>query len=280
MRETEVTLPGGGTLHCYDVGEPEARLVVVWHHGTPNIGTPPAPLLPLSAELGIRWLSYDRPGYGGSTDDPDRTLGDAAVWAGAVADAHGVDRFAVMGHSGGASHALAAAARLADRVLAVASVSALAPYGAEGLDWFAGMGPAGVATLAAATHGRAAKERYEATADGDPDFTAADEAAFDGPWGWLGSVAGPALAAGSGGLVADDLAYVAPWGADPAAITAPTLVVHGGDDRIVPVGHGEWLARTVPGAELRRHPADGHISVLASGADDAVRWLAQVASGR
>jgi len=53
MRETDVTLPDGGTLHAYDTGATgDTELVVMWHHGTPNIGTPPAPLLAPSERLG------------------------------------------------------------------------------------------------------------------------------------------------------------------------------------------------------------------------------------
>ena len=68
MREIDVQLDDGRTLHGYDRapdGTPIA-LTVLWHHGTPNIGTPPAPLFAASDRLGIRWLGYDRPGYGGS----------------------------------------------------------------------------------------------------------------------------------------------------------------------------------------------------------------------
>ncbi len=89
----------------------------------------------------------------------------------------GVDRFAVMGHSGGAPHALALGALLPERVIAIVCVATLAPFGAEGLDWFAGMGPAGEAALRAATAGRRALEEHLATADFDPEmFTDADQA--------------------------------------------------------------------------------------------------------
>ena len=67
-REFDLELPDGGVIHAYDTGaDAEARLAVLWFHGTPNIGAPPAPLFPTSDRLGIRWISYDRPGYGGST---------------------------------------------------------------------------------------------------------------------------------------------------------------------------------------------------------------------
>ena len=152
-------------------------------------------------------------------------------------------------------------------------VAGMAPFDADGLDWFAGMTPSGVASLRAAAGGRAAKERHEASdAEYDPEFTSADLAAFAGEWSWFGSVVGPAVAAGPGGLIDDDLAYVSPWGFDPGEVAAPVLLLHGGRDRVVPSSHGEWLARRCPSAELRLSPGDGHISILGS-APDALAWL-------
>lgn len=277
--EFDVTLPDGRTLHGYDTGAPgEGHLPVVWFHGTPNIGTPPAPLFAAADRLGIRWVAYDRPGYGGSTPVPDRTIASAASDVALLADAVGVEQFAVMGHSGGSPHALACAALLTDRVLAAVAVSGLAPFDAEGLDWFAGMGPGGVASLRAAAAGRAAKEQHEAAADiGEPDFTAADVAALSGEWSWFMQVVGPAVARGPAPLIDDDLAYVNPWGFDPASVTAPLLLVHGEDDLMVPCSHSRWLAAHCPTAELRLVPGEGHVSVL-SAAPDALAWLCDAAA--
>ena len=280
--ETDLALGGGRALRVYDTHPNDAdnRLAVFWHHGTPNIGAPPRPLFAAAARLGIRWISYDRPGYGGSTPLPDRDLASAAAHVSAIADALGIDRFAVVGHSGGGSHALACGALLPGRVVGVVSVAGLAPFRAEGLDWFADMAVSGVASLRAAARGRAAKERHEASgAEYDPEFTPADLAALSGEWSWLGDVVGPAVEAGPGGLIDDDLAYVAPWGADPALVTAPTLLLHGGRDRVVPPSHGEWLADRCPPAELRLLPDDGHISVLNQGAA-ALDWLKEHADRR
>jgi pimeloyl-ACP methyl ester carboxylesterase len=276
VTETELRLKDGRTLHAYDTGADgtAGRLTVFWHHGTPNIGAPPEPLFPAAARLGIRWVSYDRPGYGGSTPNRDRDVASAAADVSSVADALGIDRFAVMGHSGGGPHALACGALLPERVLGVVSVAGLAPFGAEGLDWFAGMAASGAASLRAAAEGREAKERYEASTDedADPGFIPADHAALEGEWLWFISVVRPAMENGPGGLIDDDLAYVAPWGFDPARVVAPTLFLHGGLDRVVPSSHSEWLARCCPSAELRLSSDDGHISVLDSGAA-AMGWL-------
>jgi pimeloyl-ACP methyl ester carboxylesterase len=267
--EFDVKLGDGRTLHAYDTGGDGTP--VFWFHGTPNVGAPPVPLM----RDGIRWLSYDRPGYGSSTPRPGRDIASAAGDVAAVADELGLDSFAAMGHSGGGPHALACAALLPGRVTAVAAISGLAPYGAEGLDWFAGMAPSGVGSLRAATEGRAVKERYEATTtDAEPGFIPRDLAMFDGPWGWILDVVNPALAAGPAALIDDDLAYVAPWGFDPAGITVPLLIVHGGADLMVPGSHGSWLAEHCPTAELWLRPEDGHLSIL-NDAGAALEWLTQ-----
>ena len=281
VTETDLKLGDGRRLHVYDTGADDAagRLAVFWHHGTPNVGAPPEPLFAAAQELGIRWVSYDRPGYGGSTPLPGRDVASAAADVSSVADALGIDRFALMGHSGGGPHALACGALLQERVLGVVVGAGLAPFGAEGLDFFAGMAPSAAAGLRAAVGGRAALEDYLASAESDPEmFTPEDHAALSGEWSWLLDVVGQAVEAGDGGLIDDDLAYVGPWGFDPAQVMAPSLFFHGGRDRVVPRSHGEWLARRCPSAELRLRQDDGHVSVLGS-SRAAMAWLRGRAEG-
>ncbi|RSN57271.1 alpha/beta hydrolase [Amycolatopsis sp. WAC 04182] len=273
VNESDVDLGDGTTLHTHDTGG--AGWAVFWHHGTPNIGAPPVPLFAAAERLGLRWVSYDRPGYGGSSPRPGRDVASAASDVEKIADALGIERFAVFGHSGGGPHAFACAALLPERVTAMICVASLAPYDAEGLDWFAGMGAAGAASLRAAVAGREEKERYEATAEYDAEmFTPADHAALAGDWNWVLDVVGPAVEGGPGALIDDDLAYVAPWGFEPSDVQAPILHLHGGADRIVPAAHGEWLTRRCATAESRLFPEDGHVSVLRHG-EAALEWLAE-----
>ncbi|MDO4076611.1 alpha/beta hydrolase [Clavibacter michiganensis] len=280
LTETDLWLPDGRTLHCYDTGPGDgADLVVVYHHGTPNVGPPPAPLVEAPAGRGIRWISYDRPGYGGSTRDPGRTVATTAADDAAVADALGIDRFAVLGHSSGAVLALAAAAALPGRVLGALCGAALAPIRAEGLDWFAGMHAGGERELRAAVAGREALEEELSASTFDPAmFTDGDLRALETEWAWLNEVAGRGLDAGIGGMVDDDLALVADWGVGLAAVRAPVILLHGDADRIAPVAHARWLADRVPGAELVIRPGDGHISVLHGAADALARLRGRIAA--
>jgi pimeloyl-ACP methyl ester carboxylesterase len=275
VTESDLELSDGRRLHVYDTRTDDgaARLPVVWHHGTPNVGEPPVPLFATADQLGMRWVSYDRPGYGGSSPNPGRDIASAAADVASIADALGLRQFVVMGHSGGSPHALACAALMPERVLGVVCVSGLAPFDAAGLDWFAGMAPAGAAELRAASAGRESLEKFLASTEFDPElFTPADHAALKGEWSWLGAVAGKSMPKGFGGMVDDDLAYVAPWGFDPGRRTAPVLLLHGGKDRIAPISHARWLAGQIRSSELWLRPDDGHISVLGAGAA-ALGWL-------
>src|SRR5262249_30464607 len=116
MDEKDLRLTDGRTLHVYDsaLGD-DARLPVVWHHGTPNLGFPPEPLFEAGEWLGIRWIGFDRPGYGGSTADPGRTVASVTADLTTVLDSLGVGTFALMGYSGGGTFALGAAAILGSR---------------------------------------------------------------------------------------------------------------------------------------------------------------------
>jgi pimeloyl-ACP methyl ester carboxylesterase len=271
----DVRLSDGRTLRVHDAADGvAAALTVIWHHGTPQTGAPLVPLLSAAAERGIRLLSYGRPSWGGSTPHPGRTVASAADDVEQLADALGVERFAVMGASGGGPHALACAALLPDRVTGAACLAGLAPITADGdgIDWFAGMASDGAA-LRAAVAGRAARERYQETAEFDPtSFNDRDYAALRGIWSSLGDDVALASAAGGGGQIDDDLAYATPWGFDPAQIAVPVLLVQGGRDRVVPAGHADWLLRHCRDSELWLRPADGHISIL-DACPLAMEWL-------
>jgi pimeloyl-ACP methyl ester carboxylesterase len=285
VTEADIRLADGRTLHAYDTpadgiasspGAPGSAVAVFWLHGSPNIGSPPEPLFAAAEANGLRWVSYDRPGYGGSGPYDGRTVASAAADVAAIADALGIGRFAVLGHSGGGPHALACAALLPERVIAAVSVSAPAPADADGLDWFAGQSPGIAAENRAAARGRAALEAHWAAAepeDMSAFFTEPDLAALGGSWSWLAGVAAQAMEQGNEGFAEDVLAGARPWGFRPAAIGVPVLIMHGADDKMVPHTHGQWLAAHCPAAESRIVPDAGHITVLDS-APQALAWLA------
>jgi pimeloyl-ACP methyl ester carboxylesterase len=270
----DVELRDGRTLAFDDSGaiNPAAphAFTIVWHGGSPQTGALLAPLREAAAARGIRIIAYARPSYGGSTTLAERDVASAAEDVEQLADALGLKRFAVLAHSGGGPHALACAALMPGRVSAAAIFAGIAPFpagdrsgGREAQEaWFAGMAADGE-SLRAAAAGRPTRVLFETTAEFDPSsFNGRDYAILGGEWAAMGEDAGAASRAGSEGLVADDLAFVKPWGFEPGDITSPVLLVQGDDDRVIPASHARSLADSIPGAELWPRPLDGHISIL------------------
>lgn len=272
LTQRDLALADGRTLRIYDSGPITDRpeLAVFWHHGSSQLGTPPAPLNPVAEKLGIRWVSCDRPSYGGSSDQPGRDVAASAADVAVVVDRLGIDRFAALGTSGGGPSALACAALLPGRVAAVACLAGLAPYESPGLDWFAGMAANGEQELRLAGVGRSALRTHFETAEFDEQMmlTPADRALLEGAWAWLASNGD----GGIDGLIDDDLSFVKPWGFELAQVKAPVLLLHGEDDRIVPSAHSRWLVQHLPQAQLSLQPGEGHLSILAHGRT-ALEWL-------
>jgi pimeloyl-ACP methyl ester carboxylesterase len=77
---------------------------------------------------GVRLIAIDRPGMGLSAFQPSRRLVDWPDDVVEVATTLGLDRFAVLGISGGGPYAAACAWKLADRITGAGIVSSLAPF--------------------------------------------------------------------------------------------------------------------------------------------------------
>ena len=276
LRTVDVPLDDGRVLRAYDSGaDAAARLVLVWHHGSPQTGVPLEPVLAAAAARGIRVISYGRPSYGGSSPRPGRDVASAAADVAAVADAFGVERFAAMGASGGGPHALAGAALLPERVTGVVTLAGIAPR-TDAFDWFDGMrAPGG---LRSALQGREARARYAETEEFDPEqFLPVDFAALDGRWSSLNDDVARSDAFGPDGLIDDDVAFARPWGFELEDVRAPVLLVQGEGDRVVPRRHASWMLSRLPNATLWMRLDDGHVSVLDT-VPDAMDWLLERAA--
>lgn len=107
-------------------------------------------------------------------------------------------------------------------------------------------------------------------------ISAPDQAVLDGGLAeWLHGTMIGGTVPGPGGWVDDDLAFVEPWGFELGGIAVPVLVVHGRQDRFVPVAHGEWVASAIPHAEARIEKADGHLTLIAQGVPAVLHWLCE-----
>ncbi|WP_061962119.1 alpha/beta fold hydrolase [Demequina flava] len=246
----------GRNIGVHGSPAPAGGVTVFWHHGTPGTGAPPPVALPREDWT---WAGVDRPGYGGSERLEGRSVADSAADVRAVADHWGLDRFAVVGYSGGGPHALACAGADA-RVQWAVTVASLAPRDAAELDWFGGMIASGVQALGAAEEGELARRRLDDDLY-DPEFTLTDQIALEGELAWLGE-ASSAAAQDMDGPIDDDLAYVRPWGVDIDAVQCPVIAVHGGADGIAPVWHSRWLIKNLRRGYLVERPDAGHVSAL------------------
>jgi pimeloyl-ACP methyl ester carboxylesterase len=286
--ERTVRTPDGRTLAVVEAGDPAGRPVLV-HNGTPNTRRLYPPNAADAAARGLRLISYDRPGYGGSSPQPGRTVADCAADVRAICAELGIDRLAMWGISGGGPHVLACAALLPGLVTAVASLASLAPYDSDGLDWFDGMGQDNVDDFRlllsdpAAARVKLDKDREQFLTVSPQDLadgmrsllSPADAAVLTGELAdYLTSSMQEGLAPGGQGWWDDGCAHAGAWGFELAEISVPVLLLHGREDKFVPFGHGEWLAGRIPGVEARLSDDDGHLTLLERHVGEVHAWLA------
>ncbi len=286
-QERTVMTGSGREIRIFEVGKPDGVPVIV-HSGTPGSRLLNSKWIEDALSRGIRLIGYDRPGYGGSTAFPGRSVASAADDVVAIANTLDLDRLAVWGHSGGGPHALACAALQPDRVFAVAVLASPAPYEAVELDWLAGMGESNIAEFGAAIEGRDVLERFiEAEAPGlltaDPEsllqalrslLSPVDADVLTGAFvADLVNNINEGIKVQRDGWVEDDIAFTKSWGFDLEQIHIPVMLLHGKQDRFVPYSHGEWLAGCIPGVDARILSGDGHITPVVSRISEVHSWL-------
>jgi pimeloyl-ACP methyl ester carboxylesterase len=288
MSERDVQLRDGRTLHVYDEADPAGN-VVFEHHGTPGSGLGYPPDLELARERGLRIVSYDRAGYGGSSAKPGRVVADVAADIEDVANALGIDRFATFGGSGGCPHSFACGALLGGRCIASAAIASPTPYGVDGIDWLGDMGEQNIVEFNAALAGSKQLEAFlepeaeqlrAATPEQIKEVMATllppvDAAVLTGERAEHAKKnIDRAIEPGIEGWRDDDLAFTRPWGFELDEIRVPTLLWQGRQDKMVPVAHGEWLAERLPGVEAHISDEDGHLSIVVGRLGEIYDWLA------
>jgi pimeloyl-ACP methyl ester carboxylesterase len=209
------------------------------HSGLKSLGTK------VAEAAGVRLTVVDRPGYGRSDFQPERTLLD---WPGDVAelaDALGIGRFAVFGMSGGGPHAAACAFALRDRVSALGLVSSPGPvWDRPELRYSLPVHRQPLVELAARDRAAAAQALLE-----DCRRQLAGEA-------WSDDGSRPSAEGYAQDLY---ILFVSSWGFSPEQIPVPTLIWHGDRDPAVPLAVAEFFSRTIPGSSLRVVPGEGHL---------------------
>lgn len=268
-----LTLADGREL-AYEVwGDPAGR-PVFFQHGTGDSRLARHPDDTLTASLGVRLVTADRPGVGRSTPLPGRTLLDWVPDASAVVDALGIDTFAVAGWSGGGPHALAIAHELPARVTKVALASCLAPFDRPGardlvlnkdLRMIWKLSHMKFLARAAARHeSRKEEQHLSAFVDSIATNAPADAAVLSDPilHPMFEAEMGEALRQDGVGVLDDMWAFL-DWGFHIEDVRQHVEIFHGDADEILGVGMAEELAGRLAGSRAHNWAGGGHYSVFA-----------------
>lgn len=284
-----VTLPNGRHLEVVEAGDRKAPVIIL-HNGTPSGAGLIREVADDAVSRGLRIVSYGRPGYGDSTRNKGRNVASAAQDTADLADALGIEKFATWGISGGGAHVLACAALLPNRVVAASCLSGLAPFDAVDIDFLGGMGEMNVEEFSAAMSGEEELTKYvlanvDELRNATPEAVAkqlesilsdVDRSAFTDSIGLqIAQEMLDAIHNGVYGWIDDDLAFIKPWGFDPAEIEVPLQIWQGEQDLMVPFAHGKWLSEHIPQAQAHLNAQDGHITMYVNRISEVHAWLAQ-----
>jgi pimeloyl-ACP methyl ester carboxylesterase len=270
-----VTRPGGRRVAYAQFGASDGT-PVLFCHGWMASRLTRHPDDRLTASLGVRLVTVDRAGIGQSDPDSAKTLLSSAEDLRAVADELELERFAVLGHSGGGPYAFACARTLPERVARLAIVSGFAPF--DRPDAYAGMSsrmrgfvkllraaPWLAGPLMRSTPARYHKDPDKAFAHQFGELGDADRAALEdaGLRQSLLDSAVEALAGGHAG-VADEsrLLFARRWGFSPADVECHVDLWYGTADTIVPADMARYLAQVISDCRLTLLADEGHMLYL------------------
>jgi pimeloyl-ACP methyl ester carboxylesterase len=272
----ETFIRGNGDLVAFseygDVnGEP-----VMFCHGWPSSRIMAQFIDDAARELRLRIISPDRPGIADSSFSLNRKLLDWPPLVSELADFLQLERFRVLGISGGAPYAYALAWALPERVRAVAVVSG-APDIAELSDhsgllplyrwlmWTEKKLPPPLCrfgfrlarpflSLRPPRRSRPWLLKFLQPFDAD---SLRDEKAFEACFesqrqAWKSSAEG---------VMADAQLFAQPWGFSPGELRVPVRLWHGDSDRSFSLGTAREMAKKIPHCEFRVIERAGHYSV-------------------
>jgi pimeloyl-ACP methyl ester carboxylesterase len=215
-------------------------------------------------------IALDRPGMGLSDHQPRRTLVDWPDDVNQAAAALALDRFAVLGISGGTPYVAACAWKLGDRLTGAGIVSGLSPVDVPGV--MEGMGRQN--RLAFQVVGRVgvlrrllmAKSAVSVRREPDRVLESGVAAEVDKQYlrrpsvrSILAASLSEAYRSGSRGPAWELGLYARPWGFRPADIHVPVHLWHGEQDANHPVAMGRYLAGVIPQCEATFYPGEGHL---------------------
>jgi len=269
VQDSRVALPDGRTLAYTDIGNAHWPCVMLFG-GAPSSRLRASYLEQAFLDARIRLVAPERPGYGGSSPQPGRSLADWPSDVAVLADALGLDRCIVAGHSSGGPYAVASAALIPARISAAVVLA-----GVTDMSWpdaWSGYNAMESELMRLGEEDAAVAWCIERLgSDGSGFFAAADltiaspdEAFFDDDQiaSHLAPARREAFRQGVIGYAQDIVIQGRPWPFDPGGIERPVIVVHGDSDLVVPLAHSQRTAAMIPGSHLHIIPGQGHFTIL------------------
>ena len=274
-----LVLRDGRTLGFAELGDLAGKAVFHFHASGSSRLEAPADETMLT-NLGIRFITTDRPGHGLSDPQPDRKLLDWPKDVVQLADHLGIEGFYVMGWSAGGPHALACAYKLPERVLAGAIVSGLAPperpkpYQGLALAnrvWMFGTRrmPVLVRLMRRMAYPLIMGDTEEAGRNLVLSFPPEDRHLIEGPEEQQRFVLDiqEGYRQGWQGPVQDDIVNARPWGFRLEELAVRIDLWHGEIDQNVPVEQGRYLHGRIANSRLTIWPGEAHLALYAHWAE-------------
>jgi pimeloyl-ACP methyl ester carboxylesterase len=267
-------LPDGRAIGYAEYGDPDG-LPAIALHGTPGSRFMFALTDEGARARGLRIIAPERPGYGLSDTHHFGTLAETAHDVQAIADALGLDRFALIGVSGGGPHAVAAAVLLKARILRMALIGPVGPI-AECGDHIRMSHLHGLIFKHIAPSPHAAGAFFHTLrtlVDWTPGVayhllmqrvTASDREVLHRPEvrANLQAAISEGLRTGVDGALQDLRLYCGPWNLPLEEIAAPAMIWQGSEDTIVPPDAAYHLAGALPNCRLEVIEGAGHYWVF------------------
>jgi len=287
-RDRAIALGDGRTILLREYGDPAGQPVIALH------GTPASRLMYAAAKSagahGLRLIAPDRWGYGGSSPHPRPTLAAFADDMQRVADGLGIERFGVLGVSGGGPYAAAMAVLLRERVTALALVAPVGPIadapgvrlsGFHALCFRILPRVPGSLRLVFSAFRRGLKAAPEAAIRvasmraPPPDRAVLANAEVHARFT---AMFAEGLKDGVAGALIDMAIFSRPWDIALERVAVPSALWIGTADNNVPMDAARKLARSIPGCELIVLEGEGHLWV-ALNYDGVLGWIAAKQKG-
>jgi pimeloyl-ACP methyl ester carboxylesterase len=274
MKEDTLTLSDGRKIGYAEYGQGHGKVVFVFHGAPGSRYDVYAPRLESMAREGpfpLRIIVPERPGYGLSDQKVDRTLEDWCQDIECLAQTLGVDRYSIVGISGGGPFALACAYKMPNRVQKAAVICGMGPITVLGQE---GLSQEEKLCLQGPESTRAYMEQLAKMVQADPDrfteyyissMTESDRRLITSDLIPFITKFVIEVARKFEGMVHDYVIYGQPWNLPLQEIRVPISFWHSESDHVVPIRHAEYLANLIPHAQLHRLQDYDHTgSILAA----------------